>query len=197
MGRKNAIPIYDTERPLKAGVLPLLSGLSMPGCIRDAAPDVWGRRVLINKIFELKGADADSVQVDEFTYLTQSSNKDVLLIERFERIHTRQDWQRKCMVSALTLLGLDEMLARDASYQDPAEMIRHKFTHASLTLKELFSRLVFNIRCGNADDHARNHAAFWDGHMLTLTPADDICPQARCGNEASQTMLISDDNRMS
>jgi serine/threonine-protein kinase HipA len=101
------------------------------------------------------------------------------------------------MVSALTLLGLDEMMARYASYQDLAEIIRHKFTHASTTLKELFSRLVFNILCGNTDDHARNHAAFWDGRMLTLTPAYDICPQARSGNEASQAMLISDDNRLS
>jgi serine/threonine-protein kinase HipA len=33
--------------------------------------------------------------------------------------------------------------------------------------------------------------------MLTLTPAYDICPQARSGNEASQAMLISGDNRMS
>jgi serine/threonine-protein kinase HipA len=309
LGRKNAIPIYDSELPLKAGILPLLSGLSLPGCIRDAAPDAWGRRVLINKNFGLKGAGADSAQLDELTYLlesgsdrigaldfqvsardyvprssenvtldellesaervekgipltveldqalchgssiggarpkaliddadtkyiakfssstdlysvikaefiamrladlvginvapvslTQSFNKDVLLIERFDRIRTGQGWQRKCMVSALTLLGLDEMMARYASYQDLAEMIRHKFTQASITLKELFSRLVFNILCGNTDDHARNHAAFWDGRMLTLTPAYDICPQARSGNEASQAMLISDDNRLS
>jgi serine/threonine-protein kinase HipA len=129
--------------------------------------------------------------------LTKSSKKDVLLIERFDRNHTGQGWQRKCMVSALTLLGLDEMMARYASYQDLSEIIRHKFTDASLTLKELFSRLVFNILSGNTDDHARNHAAFWDGQMLTLTPAYDICPQPRSGNVASQAMLISEDNRMS
>ncbi|MBW2367269.1 MAG: HipA domain-containing protein [Deltaproteobacteria bacterium] len=88
-------------------------------------------------------------------------------------------------------------MARYTGYPDLAEMIRHKFTHASATLKELFSRLVFNILCGNTDDHARNHAAFWDGQMLTLTPGYDICPQPRAGNEASQAMLISGDNRMS
>ncbi len=36
--RKSAIPIYDAELPLKAGALPLLPGLSMPGCIRMAVP---------------------------------------------------------------------------------------------------------------------------------------------------------------
>ncbi|MDE0714057.1 MAG: HipA domain-containing protein, partial [Gammaproteobacteria bacterium] len=47
------------------------------------------------------------------------------------------------------------------------------------------------------DDHARNHAGFWDGEHLTLTPAYDICPQSRTGNLASQAMLIVGDNRMS
>jgi len=45
--------------------------------------------------------------------------------------------------------------------------------------------------------HARNHAGFWDGERLTLTPAYDICPQSRTGNMASQAMLIVGDNRTS
>ena len=50
--------------------------------------------------------------------------------------------------------------------------------------------MTFNILVGNTDDHARNHAAFWDGDGLTLTPAYDICPQSRTGREASQAMQI-------
>jgi len=129
--------------------------------------------------------------------LTSSLHKDVLLIERFDRVHSEAGWQRKIMVSALTMLALDEMMARYASYEDLAELVRHRFADASATLRELFSRLVFNILCGNTDDHARNHAAFWDGQMLRLTPAYDICPQNRTGNEATQAMLISGDDRMS
>ena len=56
---------------------------------------------------------------------------------------------------------------------------------------------MFNVLCGNTDDHARNHAAFWDGRELSLTPAYDICPQNRSGNEATQAMLIIDNNRYS
>lgn len=88
-------------------------------------------------------------------------------------------------------------MARYASYEDLAEIIRHRFSDAPATLRELFGRLVFNVLCGNTDDHARNHAAFWDGQVLTLTPAYDICPQQRAGNEASQAMLISGEDRMS
>jgi serine/threonine-protein kinase HipA len=129
--------------------------------------------------------------------LVKTLNGDVLLIERFDRVRVGDGWQRCGMLSALTLLGLDEMMARYASYEDLAEIIRHKFADVPATLKELFSRMVFNILTGNTDDHARNHAAFWDGRQLSLTPAYDLCPQGRSGNEASQAMLIAGDDRMS
>ena len=64
-------------------------------------------------------------------------------------------------------------------------------------LAVLYGRICFNVLCGNTDDHARNHAAFWDGRMLTLTPAYDICPQGRTGNEATQAMLIKGGGRAS
>ena len=307
--RSPAISIYEPELPLKAGVLPLATGLTMPGCIRDAAPDAWGRRVIINRMLGLRGAETDTTVLDEMTYLLESgsdrigaldfqrspteyaprtankfdleeltesaervekgipltteldqalfhgsslggarpkaqiqeeetkyiakfssstdlysvvkaefiamrlasiaglnvapvklvkaANKDVLLVERFDRQPEEQGWPRKAMVSALTLLGLNEMMARYASYETLAEIIRHRFTDPRNTLKELFSRLVFNILCGNTDDHARNHAAFWNGRELSLTPAYDICPQGRTGNEASQAMLISGNNNLS
>lgn len=129
--------------------------------------------------------------------LKKTANKDILLIERFDSEPKGDGWTRKAMVSALTLLGLDDMMARYASYETLSEIIRHRFTDPKQTLKELFSRLVFNILCGNTDDHARNHAAFWDGKALTLTPAYDICPQSRTGNVASQAMLISGNNNLS
>lgn len=129
--------------------------------------------------------------------MTRAAHKDVLLIERFDRTHSNDGWTRHAMVSALTMLGLDERMARYASYEDLAEIIRHRFTDPKRTLKELYGRICFNVLCGNTDDHARNHAAFWDGRMLTLTPAYDICPQGRTGNEATQAMLVKGDNRAS
>lgn len=304
-----AIPIYLPELPLKKGILPLPDVLRMPGCIRDAAPDAWGRRVIINKKLGRKGKDTDTDALGELTYLlesgsdrigaldfqrspseylprsaknvplaellqsaerveqgipltpeldqalfhgssiggarpkaliedqgtkyiakfssgfdlysvvkaefiamrlaasaglkaapvklVQAANKDILLIERFDREKTAHGWTRKAMVSALTLFGLDDMMARYASYETFAEIIRHRFDNPKNTLEELFSRLVFNILCGNTDDHARNHAAFWNGKTLSLTPAYDICPQNRTGNEASQAMLISGNNNLS
>ena len=39
LAREDAIAIYAPELPLRPGILPLLPGLSMPSCIRDASPD--------------------------------------------------------------------------------------------------------------------------------------------------------------
>lgn len=309
LARPDAISLYSPELPLRSGSIPLIPGLSMPSCLRDASPDAWGRRVLINHRFGARGAAAADMELDELTYLLESGSdrigaldfqqspgqyvprqtqqasleelltaaekveqgialsreldqaflhgtslggarpkvllddgnrkliakfsasndlfsvvkaefiamrlarkvgldvatvqlrsamgKDVLLIERFDRVRHENHWCRRSMVSALTLFELDEMMAAYASYEKFAEIIRHRFVNSTATLRELFSRIVFNILCGNTDDHARNHAAFWDGHQLALTPAYDICPQSRSGQQASQAMLIHDGDRSS
>lgn len=307
--RNDAIAIYDPELPLRSGVLAPPDGMEMPSCLRDGAPDAWGRRVIINRRFGAKRQDIDVGQLDELTYmlesgsdrigaldfqassseyvprenapaslgelleaadrvqngvpltadleralfhgseiggarpkalivepdrkyiakfssttdvwnvvkaeyvamrlaafagldvapvrLTAAAGRDVLLVERFDRRRVAGGWTRRALVSALTLLELDELMARYASYADLATLIRHRFTNPTDTLHELFDRIVFNILVGNTDDHARNHAAFWNGTDLSLTPAYDICPQGRAGNEATQAMLISGDDRRS
>lgn len=309
LDRDDAIPLYLPELPLRRGAIAPLPGLSMSGCLRDGAPDAWGRRVVLNRLLGRPGRDTDPGQLGELTYLLNSGSdrpgaldfqrsaseyvprqsggasleqlleaaafveagkslppaldqalfhgsslggarpkaeiesgdlkyiakfssstdtydvvkveyvamrlaaelglqvapvqlkrvagKNVLLVERFDRSRVGNGWARKAMVSALTLFELDEMMARYASYETLTEIIRHRFTEPTATLRELFRRLVFNVLCGNTDDHARNHAAFWNGDSLTLTPAYDICPQARTGNEASQAMLIDGDRRLS
>src|SRR3954465_5300675 len=74
LARNDAIPLYEPELPLRAGELPLLDGLSMPGCIRDAAPDAWGRRVIINKKLGRRGKEVDTAELDELTYLLESGS---------------------------------------------------------------------------------------------------------------------------
>ena len=41
----------------------------------------------------------------------------------------------------------------------------------------VFDRALFNLVISNHDDHFQNHAAFWDGERLSLTPAFDLTPQ--------------------
>src|SRR5690606_25595714 len=46
----------------------------MPGCLRDAAPDAWGRRVILNRALGGAGRDADTGVLDELSYLLQSGS---------------------------------------------------------------------------------------------------------------------------
>lgn len=307
--RSEAIPLYLPELPLRSGLIEPQGALSMASVIRDSSPDAWGRRVILNRTFGVKGDELDRVDLDELVFLLESgsdrigaldfqtsatayvarggvhasleellasaerveknepltaeldqalhhgssiggarpkalitdgprkyvakfsssgdtysvvkaeyiamrladlaglsvapvrlvaaSGKDVLLVERFDRIPNDGNWERRAMVSALTMLELDEMQARYASYQDLVEIIRFRFAEPAAAMHELFARLTFNILVGNTDDHARNHAAFWNGAELRLTPAYDICPQGRAGEEAGQAMLIVNQQRSS
>lgn len=309
LARKDAMPIYLPELPLQRGAIVPIAPLMMANCLRDAAPDAWGRRVIINKLTGLKGHDARNVEFDELTFLLNSGSdragaldfqgasdkyvarehanatldqlldaaervergepipqgldhalfhgssiggarpkaliedgttkyiakfsatndtysvvkaefiamrlaalagitvagvairkaagKDVLLVERFDRSCVKDGWQRRAFVSALTLFGLDELSGRHASYAELADIIRARFADPQASLRELYRRMVFNVLVGNTDDHARNHAAFWDGRQLRLTPAYDICPQARNNPEANQAINIADQDRRS
>ena len=133
-----------------------------------------------------KQAGIDAAEV----LLKNTLGRDVLLVKRFDRTPIEEGVCRHAMLSGLSLLGLNEMEARYASYQKLADLIRQHFISPRETLHELYRRLVFNILIGNTDDHARNHAAFWNGKVLLLTPAYDLCPQVRTGQEATQAMQL-------
>ena len=294
--RPDAVSLYEPELPLHPGWIEPPAGLTIAGTLRDAGPDAWGQRVIIEDLY----GDPDRVDpgdVDQITYflssgsnrigaldfqssseeyiercrhghprrtpssgegslrgsrpgtrrcvstgprdvggrsppkltiidedtsyvaklsvstdpypvvkaeavglelarrvgidvpassITRSLGHDVLLVERFDRPGAGR---RRLMVSGLTMLGLDEMAARYATYPDLLDVLRRRGSDPRVG-ERLFERIVFNIAIGNNDDHARNHAAFWDGAELTLTPAYDLCPQARSGETSGQAMAI-------
>lgn len=298
-------PIYLPELPLQTGRQEPPAALDAPGVVRDAAPDAWGQRVIMQQLLARDVRDRDTAELGLLTYLLHSGSdrpgaldfqlsaseylprlhdasvadllvaadavqagelppphlgailvagssmggarpkstlrvdqrpviakfsspsdnypvmrgealamelarrvgvttaatslidvggRDVLLVERFDR---SLDGTRRSFVSALTLLGLHELAARHASYADMADLVRRRFVRRGKTLHELFLRIVVNVLVSNTDDHARNHAAFYDQHRdeLALTPAFDICPQLRTGQEATQAMAIGMDGQ--
>ena len=179
----------------------LLRGTSIGGARPKALVDD-GDRKLIAKFSSL--ADIYPVVQAEFVAmelarraglnvaaveLTTAANRYALLIERFDRTSAGH---RRRLVSALTILGLTSFPeGRYATYTDLTHRIRGQFANPEGTLRELFGRISFNILCGNTDDHGRNHAAFV-GNELELTPAYDICPQARSGETAEQAMAFDE-----
>ena len=129
--------------------------------------------------------------------LLESLGKDVLLVERFDRVHEENGIKRRFMISGLTALQLHETESRLASYLDMTGFIRRHAKDADRDNIQLFRRMMFNILIGNNDDHARNHSFFWDGSHYHLTPAYDICPMLRSGLTASQAMIVGKQGRLS
>lgn len=296
LARPDAISLYGPELPLVGGWIEPAHGLTMASCLRDACPDAWGQRVIVNQIAGQMGLGAEVESLDQIAYMLRSgtnrfgavdfqfdpdvytprrdtaplsdmlaavddveagielpapisdalvhgtsiggarpkillhhggdefiaklststdpygvvnaeaaslalarragidvpdsriesaAGRDILLVRRFDR---RADGGRRHVVSGLTMLGLDEMLARYATYPDLLDTLRLHSAKAASVGPTLFTRIAFNIAIGNFDDHARNHAAFWDGDSLELTPAYDLCPQPRSGETALQAM---------
>lgn len=303
LARADSLSLYGPELPLRSGWIAPGAGLPMAGCLRDAYPDAWGQRVILNRLAGARGASAQVEALDRFSYLLQSGSnrfgaidfqsdpdvfapredtadldtlidavdqveagavlpaavadalvagtsiggarpkllirqggdqfiaklststdpypvvnaeaaamelarmvgiaaadsrvtraagRELLLVRRFDR---GAGGTRAHVVSALTMLGLDEMVARYATYPGLLDVLRSHAVDAGAIGAELFGRIAFNIAVGNIDDHARNHAAFWDGDRLRLTPAYDLCPQVRSGETAFQAMAYGRDGQ--
>ena len=79
--RPDAEPIYSNELPLSAGTMEPVQGMPIFSCLRDAAPDAWGRRVINSR---LMGKDYDA-ELDEMTYLMHSAS-DRIRFSRLSRI---------------------------------------------------------------------------------------------------------------
>jgi serine/threonine-protein kinase HipA len=185
----------------------ILHGSSIGGARPKALLDDDGRKLIVkfsasNDVISMVKAEFIAMRLAARigvnvapVELAQALDKEALIVERFDRVPSTRGWTRRAMVSALTILGESEMSAHHLSYGELADQIRARFTRPDETLRELFLRLVLNILVGNTDDHARNHAAFWDGDMLTLTPAYDIAPQVRAAHEANQAMIIANGDR--
>lgn len=302
LDNENAISIYQPELPMRRGAQEPRNGLTLAACLRDASPDSWGQRVIVNRLGSTDGelsvetyllesgsnrfgaidfqASAEeyssrpnTASLDELydaaervlageqlntaigdalmngtaiggahpkvlisddegveyiaklsvstdvhpviraeavaielarrcgidvpnARVIRSMGRDVLLIERFDRLPSGR---RRYVVSGLTLLGLDALLgARYGSYPEMLDVLR-ELGHAPAAVgRTLFERVVFNVAIGNNDDHARNHAAFWDGQHLEPTPAFDLTPQVRSTDTSAQAMAIGrDGNRAS
>jgi len=123
--------------------------------------------------------------------------RNILLVERFDRIRQSSGaWTRRPMVSALTWMQESELSAHHISYAQLADAIEGGCEKGLQAQHEMLTRLIFNVLVGNTDDHARNHAAFWDGYTMELTPAyDNIAPQRRSSRQANQVMSLANGSR--
>ncbi|MBX7482144.1 type II toxin-antitoxin system HipA family toxin [Qipengyuania qiaonensis] len=107
--------------------------------------------------------------------------RDIYLIERFDRVHHGNWMERRHFASGLTMLGAHESEVSRYSYADLAGALRQLGTEVRADLHELFRRMVFNILVTNDDDHLRNHGFLFDGKGWRLSPLYDVVPKPQVG----------------
>lgn len=145
----------------------------------------------------------------------------VMLVRRFDRYWTpsgetlavgKESWEvdpdasgvlvegRIGLCSAMTLMGLDEFAARDASYAAIAMAIRKHGAPQFIErdIKEIFARMVLNVITNNNDDHLRNHAFVYDvaAKGWRLSPLYDVLPMNVVATERLLHLNLGEQGRL-
>src|SRR3569833_1478399 len=98
------------------------------------------------------------------------------LVRRFDRT---EGGRRLHFASAMTLTGRQDGddASGGASYLEIARVLVNHGSRTAADLRELWSRIVFNMLVSNADDHLRNHGFLLDPRKgWRLAPAYDMNP---------------------
>lgn len=162
----------------------IISRYATLGGSRPKANVMFKDRICIAK-FELRNDSFDNPRAEYATMtlakkcgiavprleIVNVRGRDVLLVDRFDRIVRKKTAQRIGALSGVTMTGGDE-----GSYEDLLMVLKRYGDQKTLYSQshELFRRIIFNILVNNIDDHLRNHMFLRDGVYWRLSPAYDI-----------------------
>lgn len=138
--------------------------------VRDAY-DVGGWEMVTNALADACGLQVAPAQARKF-----ASDYHCFMVRRFDRTAAGR---RLHFASAMTMTGRSDGddAAAGVSYLELAEVIMRQGSQPNEDLRELWSRIVFNILVSNADDHLRNHGFILEpGKGWRLSQAYDMNP---------------------
>lgn len=183
------------ERALLYGTA--IGGARPKALLNDAGRQLIAKFGTSTDTYDVVGAEAAGIYLARplgiavtDAQVVSSMGRKVLLLDRFDR---GPDGTRRSVVSGLTILDLPEHWLPSGSYPDLLDTLLQQSASVTGLGESIFRRAAFNIAIGNTDDHLRNHAAFWDGTHLELTPAYDLSPVLRSGEAASQALALNRD----
>jgi serine/threonine-protein kinase HipA len=170
-GARAKIMVKDSDGSFKLAKLPQPNDMD----------DVEGWEYVLIQLAQEAGIQTVSVT------LHGDRKRHALLLARFDR----DGEQRLHYMSAMTLLELRDGDSGDASYVDLANAMSASCDDHDLS--QLYRRMVFNLMCGNVDDHLRNHGFLYRDGIWRLAPAFDM---TLCGRYGEQHQLhVYDKNR--
>jgi serine/threonine-protein kinase HipA len=135
---------------------------------REDRRDVGAWEMVVHELARRAGLVIPDAQL-----LSLGNRHRTFACRRFDRL---PNGKRRFFVSGMTLLNRGD--GENASYLDLAEFLSARGSPAGRQedLRELWTRVVFNILVSNRDDHLRNHGFILAEDGWRLSPAFDLNP---------------------
>lgn len=98
----------------------------------------------------------------------------VYLIDRFDRIPDGHTWQRRHVIDACQLLGLDRSFKYSQGSMESLAALANACRSPAVARLRLFGWLVFNALVGNSDAHLKNLSFLVSHEGVQLAPFYDL-----------------------
>lgn len=98
----------------------------------------------------------------------------VYLVDRFDRVPGPQGWQRRHVIDACQLLGLDRSFKYAQGSMDSLAALARACRSPAVARTRLFGWLVFNVLVGNSDAHLKNLSFLVSHEGVQLAPFYDL-----------------------
>lgn len=98
----------------------------------------------------------------------------VYLIDRFDRVPADQGWQRRHVIDACQLLGLDRSFKYSQGSMESLAALANACRSPAVARARLFGWLVFNVLVGNSDAHLKNLSFLVSHEGVQLAPFYDL-----------------------
>lgn len=158
-----------------------LGGARPKASIRDAESNLWIAKFPSRydeydigawEMVAYRLATQCGITMSTSTLRKFGSRHHTFLTKRFDRT---SGGGRLHFASAMTMLGKTDG-DDDASYLDLAEFLHENGSNPDRDMRQLWTRMTFNIAISNCDDHLRNHGFILTRQGWELSPAYDINP---------------------
>lgn len=98
----------------------------------------------------------------------------VYLVDRFDRIREGHGWQRRHVIDACQLLGLDRSFKYGQGSMENLAALANACRSPAVARARLFGWLVFNVLVGNSDAHLKNLSFLVSHEGIQLAPFYDL-----------------------
>ena len=189
-GLQNAALMLETSNNMleKKWILQLLApGSSLGGArpkatVQDEKGNLWIAKFpskhdninvgawekVVHDLAKECGLDVPESKLENF-----SEAGSAFLVKRFDREENGK--KRIHFSSAMTMLGKTDG-EEESSYLDILAVIKQLGSRPKTDMRELWSRIAFNVLVSNTDDHLRNHGFLLEKKAWKLSPLYDVNP---------------------